>query len=505
MKHLKFLFLLFLLFSSIIYSKIPEDNLVSYPTLSSKDLIINADKLYHGQKFSEAIKAYEQIQDVEEIDEINVLKKMALSHAALNDANKSVDYLEKYLMMDFKTSFMEHEGFLAIKNSPQFKNIVDKYAPKVSIWSFFYFYVALIGFFVVAVLNFNKKMDFGAKLLISGFVFIHSFFILHISINITNFHFQFPHSYLMSTSFSFLYGPLLYFYFKRITQEYKFKKSDALHLIPTILFLAYIIPVYSLPEAEKLQLMLQRANKGLNPSGFNLVAIIVSLKLISLLVYGYFIRNLYFKSKKAKELSKENRVWQKNIYSIHFLYILSYAIYGVLIVNHLSSGIVYHSQVVLMASMVLYVGYSANVQPTVFNGVYSNVNRLLFKYEKSGLTESLSGELKESLINLFDIGKIYRENDINLDILSKKLNTSRHNTSQVINEHFNMSFHELINRYRIQDAKNIMDRDHNKNLNIIDIAYEVGYNNKVTFNKAFKKDTLQTPSEYQKTIFLPQV
>ncbi|WP_291869465.1 AraC family transcriptional regulator [Maribacter sp.] len=37
-----------------------------------------------------------------------------------------------------------------------------------------------------------------------------------------------------------------------------------------------------------------------------------------------------------------------------------------------------------------------------------------------------------------------------------------------------------------------------RNMNIIDIAYEVGYNNKVTFNKAFKKDTLLTPSQYQK-------
>lgn len=509
MRQVGYLYLLFILFSNTIYPKTPQDKTVSFPilsiTISSKDLMINADKLYHEQKFSEAIKAYEEIQEVENIDEINVLKKMALSHAALYDAEKSVDYLEKYLMKDFNTSFLEHEGFETIKNTTQFKIIVDKYVPKINIWSFFYFYVALIGFFVVVVLNFNKKMDFGAKLLISGFVFIHSFFILHISLNVTNFHYQFPHSYLMSTSFSFLYGPLLYFYFKRITQEYRFKKRDFLHLIPTVLFLIYIIPIYSLSADAKLDLMLQRTNKILNASNSNLVAIIVTLKLTSLIIYGYYIRKLYLKSKRGVELSKENRIWQKNIYSIHFLYILSYAIYGVLISTHLSSGIMYHSQVILMASMVLYVGYSANVQPNVFSGVYSYGNRLVFKYEKSGLTESLSEELKESLINLFDQERIYLENDISLDILSKKLNTTRHNTSQVINEHFNMSFHELINRYRIQDAKKILDNDYNKNLNIIDIAYEVGYNNKVTFNKAFKKDTLLTPSEYQRTIFQPQV
>ncbi|MEM7714576.1 MAG: helix-turn-helix domain-containing protein [Cyanobacteria bacterium P01_A01_bin.68] len=46
----------------------------------------------------------------------------------------------------------------------------------------------------------------------------------------------------------------------------------------------------------------------------------------------------------------------------------------------------------------------------------------------------------------------------------------------------------------------MLDNDRLKNLNIIDIAYEVGYNNKVTFNKAFKKDTQLTPTEYQKKL-----
>ena len=61
-----------------------------------------------------------------------------------------------------------------------------------------------------------------------------------------------------------------------------------------------------------------------------------------------------------------------------------------------------------------------------------------------------------------------------------------------------MGFHELINKYRIEEAKKILHNDEQKNLNIIDIAYEVGYNNKVTFNKAFKKDTQLTPSQYQR-------
>ena len=85
---------------------------------------------------------------------------------------------------------------------------------------------------------------------------------------------------------------------------------------------------------------------------------------------------------------------------------------------------------------------------------------------------------------------------LNLDVLSEKLGTTRHSTSQVINEHFDVNFFNLINKFRIEEAKQIFKNDNNGNLNIIDVAYDVGFNNKVTFNKAFKEETKLTPTQY---------
>ena len=253
-----------------------------------------------------------------------------------------------------------------------------------------------------------------------------------------------------------------------------------------------------LSAEEKLELMVGRSENGLNPGDSANLAMIVTLKLISLIVYGFFIRKLYLSSKEQKEESNnDGRIWQRNIYFIHVTYILCYAAYGILISNNIISGFLYHSQVICMALMVMYIGYCASVQPGVFSGTLS-FDKLFFKYEKSGLTESLSRELMQNLVRLFDKEKIYKENDLNLERLADRLNTTRHNASQVINEHFEMNFHELVNKYRITEAKQILDTDNQRNLNIIDVAYEVGYNNKVTFNKAFKKDTQVTPSEYQR-------
>ncbi len=120
----------------------------------------------------------------------------------------------------------------------------------------------------------------------------------------------------------------------------------------------------------------------------------------------------------------------------------------------------------------------------------------LNKYKKSRLTSSFSNDLKEKLISLLEEEKIYRQNNISLEILSQRMDTTKHNASQVINEHFDLNFFELINKYRIEEALDILQKDTFNNLNIIDVAYEVGFNNKVTFNKSFKKIISLTPSQY---------
>ena len=460
-------------------------------------LLERADKFYLEQKFVEAIKTYDLVLERKTEIKAPVLKKIALSHAALDHIDECVNYLEQSLISEFDTKILMDGRFDNVRNSKAFTKLEEKYAPSFGLWSFICLYVVLIGFYISALINFNKKIDRVARTLISFFVLIHSIYILHIFLFMTNMQYSYPHTYLMSGPFSFLFGPLLYFYFKRITQQYHFKARDLLHLVPTVLIIVYLIPKYALSGDEKLHILLDQAAGYTMENAVGFITV-VSLKIISFVVYALLIRKVYLKGKRKNPQSADNERWQRNIYRIYFLYIIFYGLYCFLGLNNLTFGLLFNLQVVFMALMVLYVGYSANVQPNVFSGLYSFNNQLLFKYEKSGLTKTLSKELMQNMINLFDSEQIYKENDICLEMIARRLNTTRHNASQVINEHFKMNFHELVNKYRIKEAKSILDNDSQKNLNIIDVAYEVGYNNKVTFNKAFKKDTKLTPSEYQK-------
>ncbi|UII75100.1 helix-turn-helix domain-containing protein [Flagellimonas sp. HMM57] len=470
-------------------------------TISVYDSLKWADYYYNIQRYNKAIPIYEKNLVNPDAKKTHILKRLALSEAALNHVDKSTTNLTKYLQLEFEPNFLLNEGFDPIRKEQGFKKISDKVIPKVTSWSLFYLFVATIGFYVVLILCLNKQIYRTSRFLIASFIFIHSFFILHLSINSANYFFQYPHTYLMSTWAIFLYGPLLYFYFKKTTTDYTFRPIDILHLLPSAVLLAYLIlNVYTLTEESKITLMLSRMQNGLGPQDSNRLVVLVIFKIISLSVYGYFIGKVYNEGKNNKLLDLKSLTWQKNVYHIHILYVFTYAAYGIVIINGYSNGVLFDISAATMAFMVLYVGYSANIQPDVFSGIYAYKNRLFPKYEKSGLTPSLSDELKENLLHLFAIEKIYKENNISLDMVAKRLNTTRHNASQIINEHFNVSFHEFVNIYRIREAKQLLMDNESHKLNIIHVAYEVGYNNKVTFNKAFKKDTELTPSEFQKAV-----
>ncbi|WP_430409490.1 helix-turn-helix domain-containing protein [Kordia sp.] len=300
----------------------------------------------------------------------------------------------------------------------------------------------------------------------------------------------------MSTVIVFVDGPLLYFYFKSITEKYVFKKQHLVHLIPTLVIIVVLFPLLVLPEEEKLKIMLNTSN--INYASF--LPPMVFVKFILLYGYGYFVLKIYNRDiRKNPKISQRVQKWQRNLVGLIFLYIVSFSVYCLVVIRVIpKSEFLYHFQIWIMTSMVLYIGFMAYIQPKIITNTY--IIRIKDKYRNSGLTISLSNELKEELLYLLNDQKIYKMNDINLEKLSMMLNTTRHNTSQVINEHFQLNFFELINQYRITEASHLLKNDTHRNLNIIDIAYEVGFNNKVTFNKTFKKHFAQTPSQYLKAV-----
>ncbi len=421
-------------------------------------------------------------------------KRISLDSAEAGNAKVAVENLENYILATGDFSLLSNSAYEYIYNDPGLLALKNKYEVKFSLSSFFYLYVGLIGIFIAFILNLRRKTDRIANGLIGLFVLMHSIFLIHTMLYVSNYTYELPHLKNVSTVFSFLYGPVLYFYFKRITENYKFKKIDLVHLVPTVGFIIVFIPIYTLSAAEKLDIMLGVGQYDIHPY-LDQIAVI---KIISLFVYGYFTLRLYRKNAKKSAIESPKKVkLQRMIMIIHTVYAISYLLYGINFMKDGFQDAASSVQFLAMSLMVLYVGYIAYANPQVLVGTVQALKKEIVKYKNSGLTTSFSTELKEELVKLLEVEKVYRQNTIKLETIADRLGTTRHNASQVINEHFGLNFFELINKYRVEEAMELL-RTNKDNLNIIDIAYEVGYNNKVTFNKSFKRFSNLTPSQFMK-------
>ena len=158
----------------------------------------------------------------------------------------------------------------------------------------------------------------------------------------------------------------------------------------------------------------------------------------------------------------------------------------------------------MIASYVSFMIYATSYQvlnrSDFFNNPSSFFSFPMLKYQKSSLSEE-NKELILTKIKKEMEGNMYFSNNLaSLSGLSKQINESSHHVSQVINEKMNKSFFELLAVYRVEYAKKLIREDKDVKLTVEELTDMVGYNSKSSFNIAFKKHTMKTPSEYRKSI-----
>lgn len=107
-------------------------------------------------------------------------------------------------------------------------------------------------------------------------------------------------------------------------------------------------------------------------------------------------------------------------------------------------------------------------------------------------TEKVSKDLKK----LMEEEKLFRIEDLTLNMLAKEIDIPAHHLSKILNERLNVNFSKFINRYRIEEAKLLLIRE--TEIPVINIAYEVGFNSLSTFYSAFLKFTGVAPAKYRK-------
>ncbi|MEP3210134.1 MAG: helix-turn-helix domain-containing protein [Maribacter sp.] len=304
-------------------------------------------------------------------------------------------------------------------------------------------------------------------------------------------------------------APLIYLYVKSITRSsFSFRKKDWLHFLPAFLVIIYRILIFSYDALQPgfaatqngyLKIHFDEAYFLPVYSIFSYIQNTLYLAFTLQLFYNYRKKiNEYFSNTFKLELN-----WIRNfllLYIALFLYDLIQTITGTMFID-----LDYKQQwwmTLFTGLIIIYVGIKGFFTDT------TKLKKLDFSFSPNRAAIPERDTISKKKIATEDIQKIkglmehekpYLNPELNLSDLAKLANLTRAQLSEIINSGFNQNFNDFVNGYRVEAFKDMLQEDKHKQLSILGIAYECGFNSKATFNRVFKKLTNSSPSEFLKT------
>ena len=300
-------------------------------------------------------------------------------------------------------------------------------------------------------------------------------------------------------------APLIYFYVKSITtSNFKFEKKYWWHFIPILVLISFRFFIFfydsnqsGFHETQNGVLKISLDEPIVNP-------LLVFLSFAQMLLYLAFTFQLFYNYRKTIQ------EYFSNIYKLELNWILSFLIAFTVLFLYSSLQDVIGSFIIdlnyeqrwwlniFMALVVLFVGIKGYFTDT------SKLNTISFSFSPN--PESIPKINEETTIiskidiekvsNFMSLEKPYLNPDLNLSDLAELLQMNRAQLSQTINSGFNKNFNDFVNEYRVNTFKEKLQLGEHKQLSLLGIAFDCGFNSKATFNRVFKKITNSSPSEF---------
>lgn len=117
--------------------------------------------------------------------------------------------------------------------------------------------------------------------------------------------------------------------------------------------------------------------------------------------------------------------------------------------------------------------------------------------ETYGLTpEAVAGHVA-ALRSLMADERPYLDPDLTLGALADRLRLSEKELSYVLNEGLGAGYTDYVNGFRVGEAQRLLALPERSGDSVLQIGMEAGFASKATFNRVFKRETGQTPTQYR--------
>ncbi|WP_044200184.1 helix-turn-helix domain-containing protein [Dyadobacter tibetensis] len=317
----------------------------------------------------------------------------------------------------------------------------------------------------------------------------------------------------------FLYAPLFYFYLRNLLFKTPILPRQWWwhFILPSIQVFLYM--PYFLMEHKELQILIVNKDS-------TMYLMFISLGFIGLVsnTYYWFLcrrtMRTYHREYTTLASHEQNIQYLQTVLIIQAICLLIWLFSGALMLfNHLEISNTYATYetsvdtIWLAFSLIPYfLGYFAIHQPEIFK-IPNKEDLSLFKTDKEHTAETISQQTVQDESKEKEFEQIWLEWQPKIELymtqekphhnpgltlgeLAGKLKMPPHQLSRIINEGYHKNFFDFINTYRIEDFKMQYEDPKNKHFTMLAIAFEVGFNSKTAFNRAFKKMTGSTPREY---------
>ncbi len=328
-----------------------------------------------------------------------------------------------------------------------------------------------------------------AKHLFAGFLLIEGVTLVERLLADTGLIESVPHLLGVSYPLSFIKAPLLFLSALAIIDpKFRLRKIHALHLIPFALILLLNIPFYFLAAAEKLAIVAAFLNKVpvyfsfdffLSLSFFGHIGAYLAATLVRL--YGY--------QRQVKNNHLAN--WYLKVLLLYTLTLaINLAYFLILPSGWLELPLFHTVSMLVLTFLIQSIAYSFMTRASIFSQAKGpNLDKL----EQWRIDEQI-------ILEQFEKEKIHLNDTLTLAHFAKAVQLSPKYVSDLINQRLGCSFKELLSKYRMQEARAIMERQVAAPIPLIEIAFASGFSNKVSFYRTFKKHTGQAPSAYFKDL-----
>ncbi len=356
-------------------------------------------------------------------------------------------------------------------------------------------YAGIIQGFYMAFLLYQRKGKNAANVYLAIILSVMSLSIIHSVFVIPEIHKTIITPYRLKEPFLMLVLPFIWLYVRKLeASDFHFSAKEVLHFSPFLLFMSVNIPAFIYGSNSAWNQFLTQ----------NSIIIDGAIWVILLIQYSFYLFRIVQITRKVRIRAQQEFSNIEQV-DVSWINIFMYAFVVVFIVLAIMFAGAMHSFGAKWLNLMLSVVFSISVYILGYKGlfqksVFSNDDATVcFNNPAHESAKQINIETKhsENLQKYMETNKPYRDPELTLTSLAKQVCMSRNQLSEVINSGLDSNFYDFVNRYRVEDVKQLMCDPKMKDYTILAIAFEAGFSSKSTFNSVFKKITGLTPSGYR--------